>query len=64
MKEFDKDEWDDRPVSDADMNWNIYVLLLFRRYGLIEIIDITNDNGIYIFSVEIKDDLLPQMENK
>lgn len=54
----DKDEWDDRPVSDADMNWNIYVLLLFRRYGLIEIIDITNDNGIYIFSVEIKDDFL------
>lgn len=54
----DKDEWDDRPVSDADMNWNIYVLLLFRRYGMIEIIDITNDNGIYIFSVEIKNDLL------
>ncbi len=38
----DKDEWDDRPVSDADMNWNIYVLLLFRRYDLIEIVDITN----------------------
>lgn len=54
----DKDEWDDRPVSDADMNWNIYVLLLFRRYGLIKIIDITNDNGVYIFSVEIKADLL------
>lgn len=54
----DKDEWDDRPVSDADMNWNIYVLLLFRRYGLIEIIDITNDKGVYIFSVEIKEDLL------
>ena len=54
----DKDEWDDRPVSDADMNWNIYVLLLFRRYDLLEIIDITNDNGIYIFSVEIKEDLL------
>ena len=54
----DKDEWDDRPISDADMNWNIYVLLLFRRYGLIEIIDITNDNGIYTFSVEIKEDLL------
>ena len=54
----DKDEWDDRPVSDADMNWNIYVLLLFRRYDLIEIIDITNDNGIYTFSVKIKEDLL------
>ena len=53
-----KDEWDDRPVSDADMNWNIYVLLLLRRYGLIEIIDITNDNGIYIFSISIENDLL------
>ena len=45
---------DDRPVSDADMNWNIYVLLLLRRYGLIEIIDITNDNGIYIFRLASK----------
>ena len=54
----DKDEWDDRPVSDADMNWNIYVLLLFRRYDLIEIVDITNDSGIYIFSIKIKEDLL------
>ena len=53
-----KDEWDDRPVSDADMNWNIYVLLLLRRYGLIEIIDITNDNGIYIFSISIENVLL------
>ena len=53
-----RDEWDDRPVSDADMNWNIYVLLLFRRYGLIEIIDITNDNGEYIFSIIIKNELL------
>lgn len=53
-----KDEWDDRPVSDVDMNWNIYVLLLFRRYGLIEIVDITNDNGVYILSVKIKNDLL------
>lgn len=54
----EKDAWDDRPVSDVDMNWNIYVLLLFRRYGLIEIIDITNNNGIYIFSIEIKEELL------
>lgn len=54
----EKDEWDDRPVSDADMNWNIYVLLLFRRYGLIDIIDITNEKGVYTFSIEIKEDLL------
>lgn len=53
-----KDEWDDTPVSDADMNWNIYVLLLFRRYGLINIVDITNDKGIYTFSIEINSELL------
>lgn len=53
-----KDEWDDRPPSDADMNWNIYVLLLFRRYDLINIISITNDKGIYIISVEIKNSVL------
>lgn len=50
------DEWDDRPTSDADMNWNIYVLLLFRRYELINIISITIDKGIYIFSIKIIDD--------
>ena len=53
-----KDEWDDRPPSDADMNWNIYVLLLFRRYDLINIVSITNDKGIYIISVEIRNSVL------
>lgn len=53
-----KDEWDDTPVSDADMNWNIYVLLLLRRYDLIDIVDITNDKGKYTFSVEINNELL------
>jgi len=53
-----KDEWDDTPISDADMNWNIYVLLLFRRYDLINVVSITKDNGVYIFSIEIINDLL------
>lgn len=53
-----KDEWDDTPISDADMNWNIYVLLLFRRYGLISIVSIVNDKGVYIFSVELLNGLL------
>jgi len=53
-----KDEWDDTPASEADMNWNIYVLLLLRRYDLIDIIDITNNKGIYFFSIEIKNRLL------
>lgn len=55
-----KDEWDDTPTSDADMNWNIYVLLLFRRYDLINILSITNDNGVYIFSIELVSELLRQ----
>lgn len=60
-----KDEWDDTPVSDTDMNWNIYVLLLFRRYDLIRIVSITINKGVYIFSVEILNDLLiKQGENQ
>lgn len=54
----EKDEWDDTPTSEADMKWNIYVLLLFRRHGLIDIMGITNDKGIYFFSIEIKNELL------
>lgn len=54
----EKDEWDDTPTSEADMKWNIYVLLLFQRYGLIDIIGITNDKGIYFFSIEIENELL------
>lgn len=53
-----KDEWDDSPASDTDMNWNIYVLLLFRRYGLIDIRSITIDEEVYIFSIVIVDDVL------
>lgn len=55
---YEKDEWDDVPISDADMNWNIYVLLLFRRYDLINIVEIVNDKGIYTFEIEIENDLL------
>lgn len=28
----DVDEFDDSPTSDADMNWNVYVLLFLRRF--------------------------------
>lgn len=52
------DEWDDAPTSDTDMNWNIYVLLLFRRYDLIDIVSITNDKGVYIITIRIKNDIL------
>ena len=55
-----KDEWDDSPTSEADMNWNIYVLLLFRRFDLIRIVSITKNKDVYIFSIEILNKLLLQ----
>lgn len=55
------DEWEDTPTSDVDMKWNIYVLLLFRRYGLIKIIDIVNDKGVYQFVITIMNNLLLNM---
>ena len=40
---------DDSPTSDADMNWNIYVLLLLRRFDLIKIVDVIPQTEKYIF---------------
>lgn len=47
---------DDSPTSDADMNWNIYVLLLLRRFDLIKIIDVISQTDKYIFVIEIIED--------
>ena len=52
------DVFDDAPASDADMNWNIYVLLLLRRYKMINILEVLPQNGYYNFVVSINDDLL------
>ena len=52
------DEFDDSSTSDTDRNWNIYVLLLLRRYSLINIKDIIIDNEIYLFAIDITDDRL------
>jgi ATP-dependent DNA helicase RecQ len=52
------DPMDDSPTSDTDMNWNLYVLLFLRRYGLIRIDDVTTENGKYIFIIQILDDTL------
>ncbi len=54
----DKDEFDDTPTSDADMNWNVYVLLFLRRYNMIKIIEVTMDSGRYMVLIEIVDDRL------
>ena len=54
----DKDDFDDTPTSDADMNWNVYVLLFLRRYNMIRIIEVTMDSGRYMILIEIVDDRL------
>lgn len=52
------DAFDDSPTSDADMNWNIYILLLLRRYNLIRIREVLSQNGKYTFIIEIVDETL------
>lgn len=54
----DVDEFDDSPTSDADMNWNIYVLLFLRRYNMIKILEVSIENGKYMIIIEIIDDKL------
>lgn len=57
------DEWEDS-ISDADVRWNIYVLLLFRRYALIDIKTITKSSNSYIMTIEILDDRLRRINEK
>lgn len=49
----DSDELDDSPTSDADRNWNIYVLLFLRRRDMIRIRDVIWDRNRYVFVIEI-----------
>ena len=58
-----KDVIDDAPASDTDMNWNIYVILLLRRYGLIKIQEVIPQPTKYVFVIEIQEDLL-RIENE
>ena len=52
------DPFDDSPTSDADMNWNVYVLLFLRRYRLINIVEVSPQGDKYIFLIEIMEDIL------
>ena len=42
-------------VNNADIIWNVYVILLLRRARLIEIIDVSYSNDRYIFSIRLVD---------
>lgn len=47
-------------VNSADVKWNVYVILLLRRKGLINIREMTADAGTqgYMFRIEINNHLL------
>lgn len=54
----DADEFEDAPANDADMNWNVYVILFLRRYNMIQILEIKIDQGRYMILIKIDDDRL------
>lgn len=60
----DVDEFDDSPTSDADMNWNVYVLLFLRRYNMIKILEVSIESGRYMIIIEISDDRLRENNEK
>lgn len=42
-------------VNNADITWNVYVILLLRRAELIQITDVKYDDDRYIFRIELID---------
>ena len=61
---YENDLLDDSPVSDADKNWNIYVLLLLRRFNLIRIHEVIAQADKYIFVIEVIDERLLSQDDK
>ena len=53
-----EDLFDDSPASEADIRWNVYVLLLLRRYKKIRIAEVVTQATGYTFVVEVLDDAL------
>lgn len=53
-----EDLFDDSPASEADIRWNIYVLLLLRRFNMIRILEVVAQAKGYTFVVEVLDNAL------
>lgn len=53
-------------ANARDVQWNIYILLLFRRYNLIEIMDVQyeQEEERYIFKIKIIDERLSVIDEK
>lgn len=56
------DPFDDSPTSDADMNWNVYVLLFLRRYHFIKIVDVVTQGDKYIFLIKVEENKLRKID--
>lgn len=52
------DELDDSPASETDIKWNVYVLLLLRRYKMIHIEEVLPQQGKYVFVIEVLNNTL------
>ena len=52
------DSMEDVPPSEADVNWNVYVLLFLRRYHLIRIHEVLPQGVKYIFVIEVLEEAL------
>ena len=48
--------WGD--VSDVDISWNVYVLLLLRRHHLIDILDVQYEDKRYVFTIKLLDPVI------
>lgn len=54
----------DEEINEADIKWNVYVLLLLRRRRLLEIISVRREINSYTFTIKILDnDLLEVSDN-
>lgn len=54
----------DEEINEADIKWNVYVLLLLRRRRLLEIISVRRETNSYTFTIKILDnDLLEVSDN-
>lgn len=51
----------DEEINEADVKWNVYVLLLLRRRQLLDIISVRRETNLYIFIIKILDNDLLEM---
>ena len=60
-----EDKDDDMEASEADVNWNTYVLLLLKRYGMLSLEEIVKSNGEgFTFVGSVANDVLLEKDER